>query len=107
MRIVTLALTGALVFAPTNAAHAKPLPAPEGLAHVERVGTGPVDLVLIPGLACDWRVWEDFLQRNARRYTMYAVTLPGFGGAPAEFDPDEPTPLLDDAVGDFDEETIL
>lgn len=53
------------------------------LAHVEVVGTGPVPVVLIPGLACDWTVYAAFMERNKDRYTMYAVTLPGFGGSAA------------------------
>lgn len=53
------------------------------LAHVEQRGTGPVDLILIPGLSCDWRVFNAFMDRNAERYRMWAVTLPGFGGSDA------------------------
>jgi pimeloyl-ACP methyl ester carboxylesterase len=53
------------------------------LAHVEVGGKGPVPVVLIPGLACDWTVYKGFMERNAKRYTMYAVTLPGFGGSEA------------------------
>ena len=49
------------------------------LAHVEQRGTGPIPLVLIPGLNCDWTVFEKFMDRNKDRYTMYAITLPGFG----------------------------
>lgn len=49
------------------------------LAHVEIKGAGPVPVVLIPGLMCDWTVWDEFMKRNAAAYTMYAVTLPGFG----------------------------
>lgn len=73
--------------------------APEGLAHVEREGRGEIDLVLIPGLAADWRVWEEFMERNEDRYTMYAVTLRGFGGDEVEV-PEDPhgSPFLDMAV---------
>ncbi len=49
------------------------------LAHVEVRGTGPMPMILVPGLGCDWTVWDAFMTRNAERYTMYAVTLPGFG----------------------------
>jgi N-formylmaleamate deformylase len=38
-------------------------------------------MVLIPGLSCDWTVFDAFMNRNASRYTMYTVTLPGFGGS--------------------------
>lgn len=58
------------------------------LAHVETRGTGPVHLILIPGLGCDWTVFDAFMTRNAERYTMHAVTLPGFGGsAPPPYPP--------------------
>lgn len=48
------------------------------LGTVEVRGKGPVPMVLIPGLACDWSVYKAFMERNADRYTMYAVTLAGF-----------------------------
>ncbi len=53
------------------------------VAHVETRGTGSVHLVLVPGLACDWTVWEPFMSRHAERYTMHALTLPGFAGSAA------------------------
>lgn len=49
--------------------------------HVEHAGNGEQHLVLVPGLACDWTVWKSFMERHAGRYTMHAVTLPGFGGS--------------------------
>lgn len=55
--------------------------APAPLAHVEVRGTGPTALILIPDVACDWTVWEPFMNRNLERFTMYAVTLPGFGSS--------------------------
>jgi len=59
------------------------------VAHVETLGKGPVHLVLVPGLACDWTVWKGFMERNADRYTMHAVTLPGFAGSePPALPPD-------------------
>jgi pimeloyl-[acyl-carrier protein] methyl ester esterase len=51
------------------------------VAGIETRGSGPVHLVLIPGLACDWTVWEAFMRRGEGRYTMHAVTLPGVGGS--------------------------
>ncbi len=50
------------------------------MAHVEVIGNGPIPLLLIPGIAQDWTVFQSFGQRNRDRYTTYAVTLPGFGG---------------------------
>ena len=51
------------------------------IPHVEKRGAGPIAMVLIPGLSCDWTVFDAFMKRNAEHYTMYAVTLPGFGGS--------------------------
>lgn len=72
------------------------------LAHVETVGTGEAQLILIPGWMCDWSVWDEFMRRNADRYTMRAVTLPGFvGEAPPSDDDAQPlaeTPWLNNAV---------
>jgi pimeloyl-ACP methyl ester carboxylesterase len=51
------------------------------LAHIEMRGTGSVPMVLIPGLMSEWTVFESMMTRNASKYTMYAVTLPGFGGS--------------------------
>lgn len=62
---------------------ARPAPVITKLGHVEILGSGPIDMILIPGLYVDWTVYEEFMQRNASRYTMYAVTLPGFGGTGA------------------------
>ncbi len=70
-------------------------------AHVERMGEGPVDIVLIPGLGCDWTVWRTFMERHADDYTMCAVTLPGMAGTNPPPAPEEgagPTPWLDNAV---------
>jgi len=97
MRMILMVFISMLMIA--AAAAGESVRAPEGLAHVERQGRGEIDLVLIPGLAADWRVWEEFMERNGDRYTMYAVTLRGFGGDhmdPPE-DPDG-SPLLDMAV---------
>ena len=70
------------------------------LAHIEVRGSGPIDLVLIPGLACDWTVWDSFMERNGDRYTMHAVTLPGFGGSepPPMPESNAGTPWMDNAV---------
>ncbi len=67
----------------------------DGLAHVEKRGAGPVQMVLIPGLACDWTVYEAFMARNGERYTMHAATLAGFGGSEAPAAPEEGTKFGD------------
>lgn len=60
------------------------------LAHVEVRGNGPIPMILIPHWTFSWNVWDDFMTRHQDRYTMYAVTLPGFGGS-------DPPPLPVDA----------
>jgi len=62
------------------------------------MGEGDTQMILIPGLAADWRVWEDFMQRNQDAYTMHAVTLPGFGPMEAPEVEGDGTPLIDNAV---------
>lgn len=87
---------------PATPAPAAPAAAPAltPLAHVETRGSGPVAMVLIPGLTCDWTVWEAFMERNKDKYTMYAVTLPGFAGTEAPPAPADNTgtPWLDNAA---------
>lgn len=70
--------------ATTAPATTQPAPVPfKPIAHIEKHGDGPINMVLIPGLSCDWTVFDAFMKRNAHKYTMYAVTLPGFGGSEA------------------------
>jgi hypothetical protein len=54
--------------------------APDALGAVRRVGTGARTLILIPGLGFGDGIWTEFMDRHAADYTMFAVTLPGFGG---------------------------
>lgn len=85
---------GAAVAAAPAAAEATSLP------KVEKRGSGDVEIVLIPGLVSDWSVWEKFMDRNEDEYTMYAVTLAGFGGeqAPPQPADNTGTPWIDGAV---------
>ncbi len=53
-----------------------------GLGEVVRQGQGPIDVIIIPCMSCRWSSFDDFMDRNQDRYTMYAVTLTGFGGSP-------------------------
>jgi pimeloyl-ACP methyl ester carboxylesterase len=53
------------------------------LQQVVRHGTGPVDVVLIPGWGFGADVFASFMADNTLRYRMTAVTLPGFGGTSA------------------------
>ncbi|MEL7474254.1 MAG: alpha/beta hydrolase [Planctomycetota bacterium] len=72
------------------------------LGPVEVIGSGERAMVLVPGLACDSSVWRSFAERQSERFTLHAITLAGFAGAPAPQEPgsDEGTPWLDGAVRD-------
>jgi len=53
------------------------------LGAVEKRGRGPIPMIMIADIRTDWSLYRSFMDRNAERYTMYAVTLPGYGGTPA------------------------
>jgi pimeloyl-ACP methyl ester carboxylesterase len=53
------------------------------IPEVVRRGTGPIDVLLIPGWGFGAEVFEEFMRANESRYRMVAVTLPGFGGTAA------------------------
>ena len=50
---------------------------------VERHGSGPRPLVLVPGLSSGGWVWGQMVRDFAPGHTVYVVTLPGFDGRPA------------------------
>jgi pimeloyl-ACP methyl ester carboxylesterase len=50
------------------------------LGRIRKVGDGPRVMVLIPGMGFGDGVWDEFIERHKADATMYAVTLPGFGG---------------------------
>ncbi len=58
------------------------------MGQVEKRGRGPIPMILIADIRTDWSLYQGFMDRNADRYTMYAVTLPGYGGTPAPPRPD-------------------
>lgn len=70
------------VTAPTVDAQLRPSVTEAPLPQVERRGTGEPALLLIPCGACGWWAFDGFMERNADRYTMFAVTLPGYGATP-------------------------
>ena len=54
------------------------------LGKVEKFGNGPKDMILLAGWGFDVRVFENIKSVSMmEKYTMYAVTLPGFGGTQA------------------------
>jgi pimeloyl-ACP methyl ester carboxylesterase len=64
---------------------------PDAFGHVEKRGTGPVPMVLVPGGGFGWEVFESFMKRHEAEYTMYAVSLAGMGHTPAPPMPPEGT----------------
>jgi len=44
-------------------------------------GTGEANILILPCMSCRWRSFDTFMERNKDRYTMYAITVPGFGGS--------------------------
>jgi len=44
-------------------------------------GTGATNVLIIPCMSCRWRAFDKFMERNQDHYTMYAITIPGFGGS--------------------------
>lgn len=101
---VLASLVLALGFAPVRSADAAQAGELTPLAHVEKRGTGEINVILIPALGCDWTVWESFMERNRNRYTSYAVTLPGMAGTdsppmPADL---KGTPWFDNAMAAID-----
>jgi pimeloyl-ACP methyl ester carboxylesterase len=50
------------------------------LGRVDKVGKGPVSMILIPGAAFGGSIWKEFMKRNGDAYTMYAITPPGYEG---------------------------
>ncbi len=57
--------------------------APTGtLGEIRRAGSGPRKMILLPGLGFGAGIWSELMERHVADATMYAVTLPGFGGTP-------------------------
>lgn len=61
------------------------------LGEVVKSGKGPVTMILIPGAGFGGSIFQPLVERWDDRYTMYSVTLPGFGGTPAPPTPPEET----------------
>lgn len=53
------------------------------LGNVVIHGKGKRNLILIAGWGFGSHIFKKFMERNSEEYTMYAVTLPGFGNTPA------------------------
>lgn len=59
-----------------------------GMLHVDKYGTGAKSIVFIPGLASGTWTWTEQIYHFSPKYTVYAVTLPGFDGRPINREPD-------------------
>ncbi len=53
-----------------------------------KTGEGEKTLILIPGWGFDTSIFSDFIEVNKHNYTMYAITIPGFGNTSAPPMPD-------------------
>lgn len=54
--------------------------APGTLGRIRKVGSGPRPMILIAGMGFGDDTWDEFMEPYQGTFTMYAVTLPGFGG---------------------------
>jgi len=59
------------------------------LGGVFKVGTGSRNMVLIPSLGFGGDIFAEFMETRKTDFTMYAITLAGFGGSPAPPSPAE------------------
>jgi len=87
-RAIVALFLSLFVTAPALATVPPPLPAASatfdvGSLHVQQFGSGPTSLIFIPGLTCGPWEWSGEIARLAPRYTIYALTLPGFDGQPS------------------------
>jgi pimeloyl-ACP methyl ester carboxylesterase len=57
--------------------------------YVKKAGHGEIKMLLIADIGFSWEIYADFMNSNEKRYTMYAITLPGSGGTPPLPMPDE------------------
>lgn len=65
------------------------------LGRVDKTGTGPRHVLLLPGLGFGAGIWADFARRHSTEFTMYAVTFAGFGGTAPHPLPDTPAPYTE------------
>ena len=100
--IVAVALVGCFGCGGASASSLPPAPASGesfdvGALHVDRYGSGAQALIYIPGLSCGPWEWYGSIAHELPKYTIYALTLPGFDGRPAS----KQKPLIAAFVHDF------
>ncbi len=54
----------------------------------KKYGKGKQSMILVPGLGFDYSIFKDFMVANRSNYTMYAITISGFGNTSAPPMPD-------------------
>lgn len=73
------------------------------LGEIIKMGTGPKKMIFISGLGFSSETYNEFLEAYHANYTIYVVTLPGFGGtAPLPIHREQPdfaeTPWINSAI---------
>lgn len=53
------------------------------LVNIQKTGSGKRTMVIIPGLGFDASVFDDFREVNKNQFTMYTITIPGYGNTMA------------------------
>jgi len=56
-----------------------------------KTGKGKQAMILIPGLGFDGSVFSDFMEANKNNYSLFAITIPGYGKTNAPALPSEET----------------
>jgi pimeloyl-ACP methyl ester carboxylesterase len=71
--------------------------ATDAIPQYSKSGRGDQSLIIIPGLGFDKSIFDDFIKSNQKHYTIYCITLPGYGNTRA--------PALPSAGTSFGEQT--
>jgi pimeloyl-ACP methyl ester carboxylesterase len=100
--VLALATFAPAAASPFGTAPVKVASFESGTLHVDTYGHGPKNVILIPGLASGPWSWYGTIDHltagdGVDKYTIYALTLPGFDGQPAT----KKTPLFDTFSSDF------
>ncbi len=77
---LTLAQTTSIDSLANNLIHASGYQtAPWGSLPYQKTGNGKQSLLILPGWGFDGSVFHDFVRNNLSDYTVYLLTLPGYG----------------------------
>ncbi len=70
-------------------------------------GAGDQNLILIPDMGLTAEIFQDFMSRHDSMFTMYAITLPGFGGTTGFPLPEKGRSNMDEVWNNWVEEGIV